>query len=142
MTDEVAAWKAAGITTIVSLLTPKEQTELELISEAELCRRAGIQWTELPIVDRGVPDSRDQFDELVRRIAHDLSRGGSILVHCRQGIGRSALVAGGVLTALGARPQEALDQVAAARQLPVPETEEQLRWFLQPSGKRLRKQTA
>ena len=58
-----------------------------------------------------------------------LSDGKNILVHCRQGIGRTGLVAACLLVKNGMSPGAAVDLVSAARGLPVPETTEQRDWI-------------
>jgi hypothetical protein len=55
LSDEIADWKAAGLTDIVSLLEDHEIRELDLAREAELAERAGLSFERFPIPDRGVP---------------------------------------------------------------------------------------
>lgn len=52
-----------------------------------------------------------------------------VLVHCRQGIGRSGLVAARLLAKKGTSPGAAIEMVSAARGLAVPETAEQREWI-------------
>jgi protein-tyrosine phosphatase len=128
LSDEVAAWKRAGVTLVVSLLTPDEETELGLVEEAAECAAAGLQFLRLPVPDRGVPPNRAEFDGVVSEVIAELNRGGTAVAHCRQGVGRSALVVLGVLKATGVPVAEAIVRVSAARGLPVPETKEQAEW--------------
>jgi len=58
-----------------------------------------------------------------------LSKGKNVLVHCRQGIGRSGLVAASLLVKKGISPGAAIESVSAARGMPVPETAEQRDWI-------------
>jgi hypothetical protein len=44
-------------------------------------------------------------------------------------IGRSALIAAGILIEEGMRPEEAIARVSAARNVPVPETPDQRTWI-------------
>jgi len=62
-------------------------------------------------------------------IARALEEGKSVAVHCRQGIGRSGLIAAGVLMSSGIAAEKATEVVSAARGLPVPETPGQLQWL-------------
>lgn len=55
--------------------------------------------------------------------------GRPVSVHCRQGIGRSSLVAAGLLIERGLHPDEALRRIEAARHTRVPETREQRSWI-------------
>jgi len=113
---------------VVSLLTPDEETDLGLSEEAAECTAAGLQFISLPVSDRGVPPNRVEFERVVSEVVGELNRGGSVAVHCRQGIGRSALVGIGVLKKLGVPTTDATARVSAARGLTVPETKEQAEW--------------
>ena len=59
-----------------------------------------------------------------------IASGKSVAIHCRAGIGRSTTLAACVLILLGVNGEVALDMIAAARGLEVPETEAQRQWIL------------
>ena len=126
--DEVRAWRAAGIDVVVSLLTSDEAGDLGLNEERAEAEGQGIRFESFPVPDRGVPSSRAGFAELLAGLGRQLDAGRTVAVHCRQGIGRSALVAIGLLVWSGVDPAQAVGTVAAARGRPVPETPDQLRW--------------
>jgi len=128
--DEVLAWRRAGVDVAVSLLTPDEVAQLELLHEGELCHASEIQFLSFPIVDREVPESKESFPELISMLSDFLSDGKSIAVHCRQGIGRASLVAIALLVWRGIDPEVAIQRVIATRGCTVPETPEQRRWIL------------
>jgi protein-tyrosine phosphatase len=127
--DEIQSWRRSGVDVVVSLLTREEQTELNLPEEEALCRANGIEFVSFPIVDRSVPSSAEAFSEQVIQLAEKLANGQNIAVHCRQGIGRAALVAICLLTVSGMEPAAAIERVSAARGCIVPETPEQRRWI-------------
>jgi protein-tyrosine phosphatase len=129
LTSELDDWRSAGIESVVCLLQPDEIDELSLGDEAELCRVANIEFVSYPIADRGVPDDENSLAQLVRRLAADLKRGRSVAIHCRAGIGRSAVVAACVMHALGVQPDTALRQLSEARGVRVPDTEQQRIWI-------------
>ena len=91
--EEIRAWQHAGLDTVVSLLTAEEVTELALSDEETWCQVHGVQFYAFPITDRGVPTSRSASVELVRKLDTALTEGKSMVIHCRQGIGRSAVLA-------------------------------------------------
>jgi protein-tyrosine phosphatase len=126
--DEIQAWLRSGVNVVVSLLTSDENADLDLADEAGICRAKGIQFLPFPITDRGVPSSREALSDLLTKLAEQLAAGKNIAVHCRQGIGRSALVALCLLVRSGIDLDAATQQVGAARGCPVPETVEQRRW--------------
>jgi len=127
--DELAAWRAAGIETVVSLLTPDEVGDLGLEDEERAGAAHGVRFLSLPIPDRETPASRVAFEGLVSEIADELADGRGVAVHCRQGIGRAGLTAAAVLIAAGLDPAAAVERVSAARGRPVPETPAQRRWL-------------
>jgi protein-tyrosine phosphatase len=126
--DEVREWRSAGIDIVVSTLTSDEIAELNLAKEAALCRANGMEYSAFPITDRGVPGSAQATAELLRPLEEKLTEGKNVAIHCRQGIGRSALLAACLLVLGGADPEAALQRVRAARGCPVPETDEQREW--------------
>ena len=128
--DEALAWKQAGIQVIVSTLTPEEMAELDIAREKEACEANGIQYIPFPITDRGVPSSLAAAEGLVRRLEGDLTEGRTVAVHCRQGVGRSALLAACLLAATRMGAGTALERIQEARGCPVPDTAEQREWVV------------
>ncbi len=139
LSDEVWAWQRAGVGYVVSLLTPAEVDELGLGAEPELVRKAGLTFTALPVPDRGVPDAPDRFWSLVATHAAAIAARNRVLVHCRQGIGRSSLFAAALLVRWP-EPDRAMDvseaweRVQAARGRPVPDTPDQRAWLAGQAG--------
>jgi protein-tyrosine phosphatase len=127
--DEIRNWRQAGIDVVVSLLTRDEIAELSLADEEELCQAQGIRFLSFPIPDRGIPSSKAAVAELAMRLGESLTAGKNIVIHCRQGIGRSALIAVYLLIRSGMDLETAIQRVSAARGCPVPETSEQRRWL-------------
>jgi len=52
----------------------------------------------------------------------------NILIHCRMGVGRAAMIAAALLVRRGQSVEEAFAQIAAARGCAVPDTSEQRAW--------------
>lgn len=127
--DEIQSWYRSGVDVVVSLLTRDEQSELNLPDEEALCRANNIEFVSFPIVDRSVPSSAEMFSGLVTTLAERLADGKNVAVHCRQGIGRAALVAISVLIWSGLETATAMEQVGVARGCTVPETPDQRRWI-------------
>ena len=72
--------------------------------------------------------SKEEAVSLMARIGAQLDAGKSVALHCRQGIGRSGLIAVGVLMTSGASPGESMQIVSSARGISVPETLAQRQW--------------
>jgi protein-tyrosine phosphatase len=121
-------WRRFGIDSVVSLLTEEEERELDLEDEASVARRHNLNFVSYPISDRGIPGTTT-VDNFLEAIDLDLLRGKSVLVHCRQGIGRTGLVAASLLIREGEKPQSAIQEVTRARGLRIPETAEQEDWI-------------
>ena len=126
--DEVAGWKEAGVNVVVSLLTRGEDSELGLVDEGELARRHGLTFISFPIADYSVPSSTGELGQLVSNLERSLAQGNHVGIHCRQGIGRSSLVAACVLVRSGESPNTAFENISSARGRPVPDTDEQRNW--------------
>jgi protein-tyrosine phosphatase len=126
--DEVSAWHHSGIGVVVSLLTRDEAVELDIAMEPSLCRAEGMAYISFPITDRGVPASRQATLDLVKHLEALLAEGKAVVIHCRAGIGRSALLAASLLVSSGTDPERAFRDIAAARGCPVPDTPEQKEW--------------
>lgn len=127
--DEASAWRKADIDFVVSLLEDDEATEIGLVDERQAVEDQAVGFISFPIPDRGVPESTEAAIEVIRRIEAVLRGGDNVAVHCRQGIGRSGLIAAGVLMNSGLQPEQAMKTVSSARGVTIPETLEQRRWI-------------
>ncbi len=127
--DETKSWRQEGLDVVISLLEIEEADQLGLALEGGLVVSAGLRFISFPIPDRGLPASLPAASALCRQVADEADAGRNVAVHCRQGIGRSGLIAIGALMASGVDAGQAIELVSAARGLPVPETEGQLRWI-------------
>jgi len=128
LSDEVRRWREAGLEVVASLLTPEEKAELELRDEEARCHEQGLAFYTFPIPDRGVPQSRVEMADLVRELEKALESGKNVAVHCRQGVGRSALMAASLLVSAGEEPERAFRNIETARGAPVPDTNAQREW--------------
>jgi protein-tyrosine phosphatase len=126
--DEVQAWREGGLNVIVSLLTPAESADLNLAQEAELVQANGLRFLQFPIADYSVPSSLEGTLAFIEKLDQALTAGENVGIHCRQGIGRSSLIAAAILVLRGTDPEEALSLVATGRGRPVPDTSEQREW--------------
>ena len=127
--DEIAAWRVAGVDSVVSLLETHEVCELGLDEEETLCRNAGLRYFSFPVVDRSVPPSRAATWRLAQELVALLDAGQSVVMHCRQSLGRAPLLAACVLRVKGLQTDEAFARIARARGCEVPETLEQKVWL-------------
>jgi len=128
LSEEVAAWREAGIGTVVSLLEGHEVRDLDLTAEPVLCAEHGIDFCSFPIVDRGIPSSPRKLSETLVQLHGQLVQGRAVAIHCRAGIGRTGLVAGCLLHMLQVPYDEIFHLLSRARGVAVPDTSEQVEW--------------
>jgi protein-tyrosine phosphatase len=126
--DEIRTLKREGVHVLVSLLPPEEAADFGLEHEHAACSAGGIRFRNFPIPDRCVPDSAEAFLRFIDTLHHDLLQGRSIAVHCRAGIGRSALLLASLLLREGLSADDAFRRISYARGMQTPDTPEQLRW--------------
>lgn len=131
--EELHALKEAHVNVLISLLTNEESEELGLTKEAELSAKHGLEFLSFPIPDLAVPASATVTREFLNRLLNLLRGGKRIAIHCRQGIGRSGLIAASLLVMEAIDPFVAFRRVSAARGLEVPETTEQRDWVMELS---------
>jgi protein-tyrosine phosphatase len=123
--DEMRSVAADGVAVLVCCLTSREIDELELRDEPASAHRAGMEFIHFTLADRGIPQERAALAELLDTLMARMARGDGIAIHCRAGIRRASLIAACLLVAGGSNASDAFDQIAQARGVPVPDTDEQ-----------------
>jgi protein-tyrosine phosphatase len=127
--DEFFGIAKEGINQIVSLLEPQEAYTVGLQEEKQLSEKNGMTFISFPIQDRGLPQTVSEFSNFTTNLYHQILNGKNTVVHCRAGIGRSGLVAAGVLLHNGYNPDSAFDLISLRRRVQVPDTAEQRNWL-------------
>jgi protein-tyrosine phosphatase len=128
--DDIAAVKAAGVDTIMSLLEPAEAAKIGLAAQEAACSAQGIAFLNHPIRDMHLPEAT-AFAALAADVAARLRNGSNIALHCYASIGRSGMLACTILGHFGYTSQTALSHVSQMRGKPVPDTEEQAAFIKQ-----------
>lgn len=127
--DEMADWRGQGLDTVVSFLTSEEEQDLDISAERTEAQAHGLNFLSFPIPDREVPASLEEFSRLLTALDAELTVGKNVVMHCRQGIGRTGLVAACLLASTGINSETAMENLSDARGVTVPETDEQRRWI-------------
>lgn len=127
--DEFSGLAKSGLAQVVSLLEDHEAFEVGLRDEALLCKQHGLMFVSYPIADRGLPPTVAGFAEITKRLYHEIAVGRSTVIHCRAGIGRTGMVAAGVLLHASFGVDEAFDHISDRRTVEVPDTDEQRDWL-------------
>ena len=120
---------SAGINRIVSLLELQEAKDVGLSAEKLLSEKNNIEFISYPIPDRGLPPSLSEFSKFTKRLYHEAAAGLNTVIHCRAGIGRTGIVAAGVLLHCGYEPLAAFKHISKLRGVSVPDTVEQECWL-------------
>jgi protein tyrosine phosphatase (PTP) superfamily phosphohydrolase (DUF442 family) len=105
-TSAIPALAAGGIGAVIDLRS-EDQDDVAALAHC------GIAFLHLPTEDHCALSQQD-MDAGVAFAAPRLRQGG-VLVHCREGIGRSVTLCLCILTAGGVRPLEAMRTIKAAR---------------------------
>jgi protein-tyrosine phosphatase len=128
LVEELQALRFEGVDVVVSMLTASEVRELDLEDEASAAAATGLQFVELPTPDRSTPGV-SEFKALIELLEVQLRNKKHVVVHCRMGIGRSSLVAAGILITEGVPAPNAWAAITSARGLAVPDTPAQKDWL-------------
>ncbi|MEL6191731.1 MAG: dual specificity protein phosphatase family protein [Bacteroidota bacterium] len=123
---EIQKLKSEGVTYLVSALTKQEINEFGLRETEVICREQGIIFFHFPILDMQIPDSKIEYLKLVKKLSSLIEENQKLVVHCRQGIGRSSLLAAGILMNKGLSLEKTLKLLKESRGRDVPETRPQL----------------
>ena len=126
--DEMVALREAGIDVVVSMLEKDEARMLCLEQEAVSAERAGIDFVNFPIPDRGTPLEKGTCEKFLEGIECLLTDRKRVGVHCRASIGRSSVAVASLLIRSGVRTEDAWPQISITRDCVVPDTEEQREW--------------
>lgn len=125
---DMAALRAMGVDVVVSLLTEGEEFELDLLPEADACMVNQMEFLGFPIVDRHVPTLNAETAAFIQTLSNRYANGKTIVIHCRLGVGRSALMAASLLAMTGMLEDTAFTRIEQVRGCRVPDTPEQQMW--------------
>jgi protein-tyrosine phosphatase len=118
--ERLSALAAAGVSVLVSALTPAELQQLGLGGTAEQAGRSGLEFIAFPAADGDGPrDEAAEVVRLARRLAEHVEGGRFVVTQSFGGLGRSTLLACTTLVLLGVSPAEALHRANGDTQTPV-----------------------
>jgi predicted protein tyrosine phosphatase len=121
----IADWKPD---VVLSLIEPAEWQPRRASALVAVLAAQGILHLDFPIRDYGVPSFQSgDWHALSDQLHGRLDGGGSILIHCRGGCGRSGMVALRLLIEAGETADQALSRLRAIRPCAI-ETDGQMAW--------------
>lgn len=113
--DAIQDW---GASAVVSAIEPHELVALGVPQLGERVEARGMDWYPVPIRDVDVPDERAEhmWSYVAARLRGLLAGGGSAVIHCKGGLGRTGTLAALLVAGeLGVTADEAIAQVRRAR---------------------------
>lgn len=129
--DEIISYKKFGVDVVVSLLEIDEIIELELKKERSFCEQHEIEFLNFPISDYQTPDSFEETLDFVTKLNGFILENKRVAIHCRQGIGRTSLIAACVLILQGVEVGKVFELISEKRNRKVPDTQKQIDWVKQ-----------
>ena len=127
--SEMPDWKNASVNAVLSRLTSHEERDLDLARREAPVVDEGLWFASLSVPDRYVPSSPSELAPTLDEIDAELTSGKNVVIHCRQGVGRSGMIARCLLVLRGIDPDSAVHESGAVRGTMVPEAAEQPRWI-------------
>ncbi|MCE3284957.1 MAG: hypothetical protein K0R70_1213 [Steroidobacteraceae bacterium] len=136
--DRLRRFLEAGVTCFIDLTEPEETPSYEALLPFETPSGRRVEYLREPIVDHGVPANRETMARILAMLDGALESGHTVYLHCRAGIGRSAMAAACWLGERGDSGEQALAELARcwpqamqSRHWPrIPETDEQVQFVL------------
>ena len=127
---QMRSLSTAEVNRVVCLLEPNEAALLGLAEERQIAESHGMEFINYPIKDFGLPPSVEDFLSFTRRLYDEAAQGAHMVIHCRAGIGRTGVIAAGVLLHCGYDALQALKHLSIKRGVDVPDTQEQIDWVI------------
>lgn len=109
--------KAEGVDFILALTPDEELERLGLAAMPAALEAAGIERMLAAVVDRSTPDAAalEVFMAALARLKSVLDGGGTALVHCQGGFGRTGTAVGVLLIQYGVTADAAINHIRSAR---------------------------
>lgn len=113
----LATLKEAGTSLLITLMFDQEMAKNNALSLPIACENQNITWLQLPISDDAAPDSlfEKQWNTHKKAILTAIENQATIAVHCKGGSGRTGLVIGLILLALGWPKDKIINEVQKLR---------------------------
>ena len=117
LVESISTLKKAGTRMLVTLMFDEEMEKNNALSLPIECKKQGVEWVQLPILDDAAPDKafESQWNAQKANILEVINNKGTIAVHCKGGSGRTGLVIGLILLAFGWSSEKVIEEVQKVR---------------------------
>jgi ADP-ribosyl-[dinitrogen reductase] hydrolase len=107
-------WGAGAVVTLLDSLEMRINGVSDLPNTAEWLN---LHWFHLPVDNKGIPGRNFEllWDSVGPQLCQLLREGKRIVVHCKEGIGRSGVIAARLLIELGTPSEQAIKMVQKAK---------------------------
>eukprot|EP00761_Pharyngomonas_kirbyi_P011475 gb/GECH01011500.1/.p1 GENE.gb/GECH01011500.1/~~gb/GECH01011500.1/.p1 ORF type:complete len:224 (+),score=38.34 gb/GECH01011500.1/:1-672(+) len=106
--EDIAFLERNGVKKIISLTKEKELEKMGMVRLEWVIEETSIKQEKFPVSKKRQPPVSDVID-LVHQIRRDLANGDFVLIHCRGGRGRSAMLCAAVLITMGVSAKHAVN---------------------------------
>ena len=115
--NSISSLKQARTSMLITLMFDEEMKKNEALSLPVECKKQGLEWVQLPIIDDAAPNQafEEQWQVQKANILDVINNKGTIAVHCKGGTGRTGLVIGLILLAFGWPSNKVIEQVQKIR---------------------------
>jgi protein-tyrosine phosphatase len=117
LVESISTLKTAGTDMLITLMFDDEMEANNASTLPLECKKMEIDWIQLPILDDAAPNQNfeSQWNVHKAKILALLNNQGTIAVHCKGGSGRTGLVIGLILLALGWPGEKVMEEVQKLR---------------------------
>jgi len=112
---DIQVLKNHGVELVITLMKHEELDRMQLTNLIAAIKENGMESIHFPITDKWLPDSIDQFCEIVNHVVGFIKAGRRMVVHCNGGKGRTGLLVVGCLIKLGLSQNEATEIIRTVR---------------------------
>ena len=112
--DDLKVIANSNVKVIICLMQWSELEKLKIINYPRKAQEYGFIFYHLPIIDGSYPNDSD-VNSVINIAKCHLSKGQSVLIHCREGKNRTGLICGCCLVKFGYNRYEVIEKIQNCR---------------------------